>query len=163
VHFSSDHEFPAPPEAVARLLCDPDFHRSFDLPDLSRPGVVLSREDGTARHLRLRYAYIGQLDPIARRLLGNRQLTWLQDLELDKVTTRGTLRFAAESEPKRLFGDAIVALEPTNSGTHRHIAGDLHVRVAVVGGTAERRIVPGLLARLDVEAAALTAALKVPE
>ena len=160
MRFSSDHDFPAPPEAVARRLCDPDFHQSFDLPDLSRPEVVLSSEDGPARHLRLRYEYIGQLDPIARRLLGNRKLTWLQDLELDMATTRGTLRFAAEAEPKRLFGNATVTLEGTDTGTHRHIAGDLHVKVAVVGGTAERRIVPGLLTRLDVEAAALTAALK---
>jgi hypothetical protein len=29
----------------------------------------------------------------------------------------------------------------------------------LVGGTAERRIVPGLVTRLDVEATALTAAL----
>jgi hypothetical protein len=160
VRFSSDHDFPASPEAVAHVLCDPDFHCSFDLPDLSRPEVVLSSEDGTVRHLRLRYEYIGQLDPIARRLIGNRKLTWLQDLELDLATMHGTLRFAAEAEPKRLYGDAIVTLEAIGAGTRRHIAGDLHVRVAVVGGTAERRIVPGLVARLDVEASALTAALK---
>jgi hypothetical protein len=39
------------------------------------------------------------------------------------------------------------------------VAGELFVRVPIVGGTAERRIVPGLVRRLDVEADALTAAL----
>jgi len=33
------------------------------------------------------------------------------------------------------------------------------VRVPLIGGTAERRIVPGLLIRLDVEAATLAAKL----
>jgi hypothetical protein len=161
VKFSSDHEFPAPPAAVATLLCDPDFQKSYDLPDLGRPEVVLHTSDGNARHLRLRYEYLGQLDPIARRLLGNRKLTWIQDLELDLATTRGTLKFSAEAEPDRLYGNAQVALDAVGAdGARRHIEGDLYVRVPLVGGTAERRIVPGLVSRLDVEAAAVTAALK---
>ncbi len=158
--FSTDHDFPAPPEAVAALLCDPEFQQSYDLPDLGRPEVVLHSTEGNTRHLRLRYEYLGQLDPIARRLLGNRKLTWLQDLELDLATTRGTLKFSAEAEPDRLFGNATVTIEAAGSGSRRHMAGDLHVRVPLVGGSAERRIVPGLVARLDVEAAAVTAALK---
>ncbi len=162
--FSADHDFPAPPEAVAAVLCDPDFQRSYDLPDLGRPEVVLDTTDGTARHLRLRYEYLGQLDPIARRLLGRRKLTWLQDLELDLVTTRGTLKFSAEAEPNKLYGNATVTIEPVGTGeSRRHIEGDLHVRVPLVGSTAEKRIVPGLVDRLAVEAAAVTAALKARE
>ena len=37
------------------------------------------------------------------------------------------------------------------------IAGDFRVRVPLIGGTAERRIVPGIMRRLDVEAEALRA------
>jgi hypothetical protein len=67
------------------------------------------------------------------------------------------LTFSAEAAPDRLNGQAALRLVPDgDAGCRRHIAGDLHVRFPVVGGTAERRIVPGLLIRLDVEAAALT-------
>jgi Protein of unknown function (DUF2505) len=140
------------------VLCDPAFQTGLDLPDLSRPEVIASSAGGTTRLLRLRYEYVGQLDGVARRILGDRKLTWLQELRLDTETFQGTLTFAAEQDADRLGGSAdvvITALDDDRS-SRRRIAGDLHVRVPVVGGPAERRIVPGLVRRLDVEAAALS-------
>ena len=139
------------------MLCDPAFHTQLDLPDLSRPEVVASSVDGTTRVLRLRYEYIGQLDPVARKVVGGRKLTWIQELHLDTSSYTGTLSFSAEEGADRLNGDAtvsIVALDG-DARSQRRIAGDLHVRIPLVGGTAEKRIVPGLVRRLDVEAAAL--------
>jgi hypothetical protein len=161
VHFEGVHVFPASGAAVAEVLCDPEFHTQLDLPDLSRPEVVTSTVDGTTRLLLLRYEYIGAVDPIARRIVGNRKLTWMQELRLDTASCSGTLSFSAEQDEKRLNGRASVAITDAGDGTRsrRRIAGDLHVRVPLVGGTAERRIVPGLVRRLDVEAAALSNAL----
>ncbi len=158
MHFEVVHDFPAPGAAVADLLCDPAFHTQLDLPDLSRPEVVTSSLEGTTRVLLLRYEYIGQVDPIARRIVGNRKLTWMQELRLDTQSLTGTLSFSAEQDERRLNGRADVAITPVGDGTRsrRRIAGDLHVRVPLVGGTAERRIVPGLVRRLDVEAEALS-------
>jgi hypothetical protein len=158
VHFEVVHDFPAPAAAVADVLCDPAFHTQLDLPDLSRPEVVTSSVDGTTRVLLLRYEYIGQVDPIARRIVGNRKLTWMQELRLDTASLAGTLSFSAEQDERRLNGRAAVAITATGDGTRsrRRIAGDLHVRVPLIGGTAERRIVPGLVRRLEVEAEALT-------
>jgi hypothetical protein len=156
VHFEVDHDFPAAPAAVADVLCDPEFHAHLDLPDLSRPEVVAHSVDGSQRVLRLRYRYVGQLDPIARKIVGGRDLTWIQELRLDTTTFAGTLSFSAEEEPRRVNGSAdvaIVAVDGTRS--RRRIAGDFHLRIPVVGGTAEKKIVPGLLRRLDVEAEAL--------
>jgi len=158
VHFEVVHDFPATCAAVATVLCDPAFHTQLDLPDLSRPEVVTSSIDGTTARLLLRYEYIGSVDPIARRIVGNRKLTWMQELRLDTRTFTGTLSFSAEQDAKRLNGDATVALTATGDGERcrRRINGDLHVRVPLVGSTAERRIVPGLVRRLDVEAEALS-------
>jgi len=55
-----------------------------------------------------------------------------------------------------------VVLAATATGTRRRIDGEFFVKVPLVGGTAERRIVPGIVTRMDVEAAALTAALNAP-
>lgn len=160
MHFRAEHDFPGSPAAVAEILCDPGFHTGLDLPDLSRPEVVEHTVSGSDRTLRLRYEFVGHLDPIARRLLAGRRLTWIQELRLDTATGRGRLSFAAEAEAKKLYGTATVALAEVGDGrTHRTVAGDLYVKVPIVGGSAERRIVPGLVARLDVEAAALIAAL----
>ena len=158
MHFDLHHDFAAPPAAVAAVWCDPAFHTALDLPDLSRPEVVTDALDGTTRILRLRYGYIGQLDPIARKIVGGRKLTWIQELRLDPTTFTGTLSFSAEEEPKKVNGLADVTITPLEHtavegiGARRRIAGDFHIRIPVVGGTAEKKIVPGLVRRLDVEA-----------
>ena len=164
VQLRARHKFPGTPTAVADILFDPAFHTGLDLPDLSRPEVVEHTENGSERLLRLRYEFVGHLDPIARRLLAGRRLTWLQELRLDRDRGMGRLTFAAEAEPNKLYGSAAVSLVAVDAPdgtacTHRIVEGDLYVKVPLVGGTAERRIVPGLVARLDVEAAALTAVL----
>ena len=157
--FTAEHRFAAPVDRVAALLVDPDFHRSLDLPDLSRPEVLADGGDGDRAHLQLRYEFVGSLDPIAQRILAGRRLTWLQDLDLDRASGRGTLRFAAEAEPKRLHGRADFTLAPAGGGdgdgSVRTLQGELTVAVFGVGGMAEKRIVPGLRRRLDIEAAEL--------
>jgi hypothetical protein len=159
MRFHVEHEFPAPPIAVAEILCDPSFHTALALPDLSRPEVLESTTSAEQRILRLRYEFVGHLDPIARRILAGRKLTWIQELRLDPTTGVGRLAFEAESEPDRLHGSADVRLETIAAGTRRRVDGEFFVKVPLVGGTAERRIVPGLVTRMDVEAAALTARL----
>jgi hypothetical protein len=158
MHFQVEHEFPAPRAEVADVLCDPDFQTQLDLPDLSRPEVVESSIDGTSRLLRLRYEYVGQVDGIARKIVGGRKLTWIQELRLDTETYTGTLSFSAEEDPGRVNGSADVAIVTVDGDTtcQRRIAGDLHIRIPLVGGTAEKKVVPGLVRRLDVEAAALS-------
>ena len=42
----------------------------------------------------------------------------------------------------------------------RALDGDFTVKVPLIGRTVERRLLPGILARLDVEAAALAARLR---
>jgi hypothetical protein len=160
VHFHAEHEFAASPAEVARLLLDPDFHTSLELPDLARPTVVATARDGDGGLLRLRYEYVGQLDPIARRMLGSRELTWIQDLRLDPTAAGGTLSFAAEGDPDRLRGDGRVTIEATAAGSRRRIAGELVVRVPLVGPMAERKLVPGIVRRLDLEAEAVRARLE---
>jgi hypothetical protein len=162
VRFTADHQFSGPVDALAALLLDPSFHTGLQLPDVGLPEVVEAAQQGDEDVLRLRYEYTGQLDPIARRLLGNRKLTWLQEMRLDRGIGTGRLSFHAEADPGRLHGTANVRLEPTDggAGSRRRLEGNLKVAVPVVGGTAERRIIEGLLRRLDVEAKALDLRLR---
>lgn len=155
MRFHAEHQFAAPPRAVARLLVDPAFHRDLRLPDVALLEVSASDTEDGRHRLHLRYEFVGHLDPFARRLLGGRELTWLQELRLDPASGEGRLSFHAERDPQRLRGSAEFAIEPRDGGAVRRLDGELVVAVPLIGSRAERHIVPGLLRRLDIEAWAL--------
>jgi hypothetical protein len=160
VQFEREHEFAATVEQVATLMSDPNFQTMLDLPDLARPDVVAHEVDGTSHRLTLRYEYIGQLDPIAQKVVAGRKLTWVQDLRIDVATGAGTLGFTADGVGGRADGTASVTITATGDGScRRRIAGDFRIRIPLVGGKAERAIVPGLERRLDVEATEVAAEL----
>lgn len=161
MRFDVEHPLPARPHAVADLLVDADFYVTVELPDLAVPEVVTHEPSGERATLALRYKYVGSLDPVARKLIGSRDLTWLQTLTIERAEGRGRLTIVADGAGDRLHADASVVLREAEDGTTvRRIEGEFVVRVPLVGGTAERRILPGVLRRLDVEADALRARLQ---
>jgi Protein of unknown function (DUF2505) len=163
MEFAAEHRFAGSPTAVASVLADPTFYEELELPDLSLDAVLgdgLGEQSGE-RVLVLRYEYTGNLDPVARRLLGGERLTWTQEVRLRPVDSRraktvdGSLVFRAEANPGLLHGDARFSLVDDGIATVRRLEGELVVALPVVGRMAEQRIVPGVLARLDVEAEAV--------
>jgi hypothetical protein len=177
VRFVAEHHFGAPPEAVAAVLADPQFYRTLELPDLSLLEVDGSHggspDDASVR---LRYEFSGDLDAIAKRLLGGARLVWTQEVRLDG-STGGSISFSADANPRLLHGEAAFTLEPADGGgdgddghgpgersdsgqgTIRRVTGELTVAIPGIGGMAERRIVPGIVRRLDVEAEAVRRSL----
>jgi|SRR5579862_609412 len=168
MRFTAEHRFPASPAAVAAILGDPGFYETLELPDLTLLDASGSDEPPSGdRRISLRYEFTGSLDPMARRLLGGARLTWKQEVVIrgEGDDSSGALSFAAEASPRILHGSAEFALTPlqgTVVGCVRHLAGDLVVAVPGLGGRAERRIVPGVLRRLDVEAEAVRSRLGPP-
>ena len=154
MRFQAEHRFHGSVRAVATLLTDPEFYLGLVLPDLGQP-EVLEQRDGDDALLRLRYEFIGSLDPIAVRLLGANRLAWIQEVQVDRAAGSGALRFEAEKDRRRLHGAARFTLRQEQETTVRDFDGDLVVAVPGVGRMAERRIVPGMLHRLDIEAQAL--------
>jgi hypothetical protein len=137
-------------------MCDPSFHTALELPDLSLPEVADEGSDGAVTWLKLRYEFVGNVDAMAKKVIGGRKVTWIQEFRIDHAARTGTLTFAADADPKRLHGSADITFEAVDNGqTRRRVAGELVVRVPLIGGTAERKIVPGVIRRLDVEAEAL--------
>jgi hypothetical protein len=160
MRFAAEHRFHGSPAAVAAILADPGFYAQLKLPDLSQPDVLDQRTEGDTAVLRLRYLFLGSLHPVARRLLGKRQLTWIQEVKVNGVTGSGGLTFQAEADPKRLHGSADFTLQADGQDTVRRLTGELVVAVPVVGARAERQIVAGLQRRLDIEAASLDELLR---
>jgi hypothetical protein len=153
VRFHAEHRFNGSVAAVSALLSEPAFYLDLVLPDLSQPELLEQREDGDSSEIRLRYEFVGSLDPIAKRLIGAGRLAWVQSVRIDRSTGSGSLQFEAEKDPRRLHGKA-------DRGCERRLEGELIVAVPGVGRMAERRIVPGLLRRLDIEAEAVNERLR---
>ncbi len=184
MRFSAEHRFSASQGEVVAVLADPDFYRSLELPDLRllevrhlpaasmfgsrrggdappETGPETEPETGPETGVLLRYEFTGSLDPVALRLLGGTRLTWSQEVHL-RDGEGGWLTFAAESSPRLLHGRADFVLRPDRAragsrarATVRRLDGELTVAIPVVGRMAERRIVSGVLGRLDVEAGAV--------
>ena len=164
MRFEVEHAFDADPASLIAVWLDPEFHLALDLPDVNRPELLNDTTAGSEHTLGLRYQFVGHVDPIVNKLLAGRPLTWRQTLTFDAASGRGTLTVVSEDAGERLTASGQIALDETRDhGTLRTMRGDLRVRVPVVGGTAERRIVPGLIRRLDVEAEALRARLNLRE
>jgi hypothetical protein len=155
MRFQAEHRFHGSPGEVATLLTDPGFYQTLGLPDVSNPQVLESSTGAEQSLLRLRYRYTGNLDATARRLLGKERLAWTQQVTVDHRTDSGELTFQAEADPKRLHGQAHFELRANDGGCVRRLAGELVVAVPMIGSRAERKIVPGVLRRLDIEAQAI--------
>jgi hypothetical protein len=155
VRFHTEHHFSGSKEAVEALMVDPALYLALALPDLSQPEVLERSENGDITMLRLRYNYVGKLDPLAQRLLGSSRLAWIQETRVDRSAGSGVVHFEAEKDPSRLHGSSDFVLTAAEGGILRHLDGELVVAVPGIGRMAERRIVPGLLRRLDIEAQGL--------
>jgi Protein of unknown function (DUF2505) len=162
MRFHAQHRFHGGPDAVFKVLSDPSFYMDLEIPDLSRPEVLEHTSTGDEVGLRLRYEYVGDLDPIVHRFLGHQRLTWIQEVRIDRRAASGTIGYEAEKTPRLLHGDASFVLEPDGDETVRRLDGELVVHVAGIGGMAEHRIVPGLIRRLDIEAQAVNDRLGSP-
>jgi hypothetical protein len=155
VRFYAEHRFHGSVQAVMVLLSDPDFYVGLDLPDVNHPSVLEPRDNADGAMIRLRYEFVGTLDPMARRLIGSRHLAWIQEVRVDRSAGSGSLHFEAEIDSKRLHGAADFVVSTEGNGSVRRLDGELVVAVPGIGRVAERRIAPGLLRRLDIEAQAL--------
>jgi Protein of unknown function (DUF2505) len=152
MRFQTEHRFNGSPGQVADVLTDPRFYETLTLPDVSEPEVLGSSGDGQRSVVRLRYEFVGKMDAMARRLIGTKRLAWIQQVAVERSTNSGDLSFSAEADPKRLHGSAHFELQATDAGSVRRLSGELVVAVPLVGSRAERKIVPGVLSRLDIEA-----------
>jgi hypothetical protein len=162
MHFTTEHRFPGAPEEVAALMIDPAFEAAVDLPDLSTPTVLEHAAQSTsdAGSLRLRYEYIGELDGLARRITAGRKLTLVQLVEFDAAAGPGRYTLEAEADPGRVRGAASITLTQDGAECVRRFDGDFVVKVPLMGGTIEKRLLPGILRRFDVEAEALADRLR---
>lgn len=150
------HRFGASAERVTAALVDPDFAPELvNVLDVGGVEVIDAGRDGTDGWLAVRLTYDGSLDPVAARILGSSNPTWVQTYRVDRSRCTGRLTIEPDHHGSLLTCSAEVAVVDRPDGCERNLRGALSVHVPLLGGRAERALGPAILARIDAEAALL--------
>jgi hypothetical protein len=155
VKLTAIHQFAAAAHAVCDGMGDPDFYAGLQLPDVELPEVISRTGNGDRVDIHVRFTYTGKLDPIARRIVGQDHVEWVQQLDIDREALSCALRVvpALRAIPVSCTGGFV--LRDTDTGSRRTLDGDLRIRVPLIGSRAEKSLAPGIMRRLDLEAEAL--------
>jgi hypothetical protein len=160
VKLSASHPFGAPVAAVCAAMADPEFYAVLRLPDVDPPEVVVRTVNGDRVDIHVRFSYTGKLDPIARRIVGHDHVSWVQRLVTDPAAESCDLSVVPDVGVIPVSCTGTFKLHAADGGQClRVFTGDLRIRVPIIGSRAEKSLAPGILRRLDVEAAALNAFL----
>lgn len=157
--FGIQHTFLAPRAEVLDLVFDPDFNQNLELPDVGPPTLLDQRTVDSTRILITKMHYTGSVDPLLRRLAGS-NLSWTQTLSVDSRTGRGTLEIEPDVLSDRVQIDARIQFDDRDGRCIRNVEGRLDIRIPLVGSSAAKPLLKGILQRLDIEADAINTRLE---
>ncbi len=159
MHFTVTETIAAARDEVVRALGDRDYYASLgDASSSVRAPELLSAstESGSLR-VRVRYAFAGTITGPAAMVVDADKLTWVIETQYDPATHRGTLVVVPDHYEGMLRCHGTLVLAEEDGATVETVAGDLEVKVPLVGRAAEKAILGGLTRQLEVEAVALAA------
>ena len=159
MRLAASHHFAGPVAEVCAAMGDPAFYAVLRLPDVEPPELVSRTVDGARVDVHVRFMYTGKLDPIARRIVGHDQVSWVQQLQIDPVAASAALQVIPAVAMVPVTCTGTFALRTEGDGCVRTLDGDLRIKVPIIGSRAEKSLAPGILRRLDLEAEALNAFL----
>lgn len=155
MQFRVEQRFLASPAQVLALYTDPAFYEDLpDFPKVGRPRLVDRVEQGDRVIVRVHYRFTADLPSAALAVIDPDKLTWIEETTYDLEHATSTSRLLPDHYPDRLTATARTrfGLAPgTADTTVREIAGDLKVRMPLVGGKVENAIVSGLREHLGDE------------
>jgi hypothetical protein len=159
MRLTASHSFTGSVVAVCAAMSDPAFYAELRLPDVDPPELISRTVDGARVDVHVRFMYTGKLDPIARRIVGHDQVSWVQQLQIDPAAASAALQVIPAVGVVSVTCTGTFTLRAEGDGCVRTLDGDLRVKVPIIGSRAEKSLAPGILRRLDVEADALNAFL----
>ena len=153
MRFRIEQRFERSVDDVEAVLCDPAFIDSMaKLPKLGRPQLLEHTDDGGIVHMRIRYAFVGELSSAVRRVVDPARLTWVEDQTTDRRTHQSRFTILPDNYAALLRCDGRFTLTPDGDhGAVRTTDGDIEVSVPFVGGKVERAIVSGLEEHAEAE------------
>jgi hypothetical protein len=162
LRFSFDQVVPGAPGVIVAALIDPAFlARLGELPKLGAPELLDQVRDGERVVQRVRHRFTGALSPAVTRVIDPAKVVWVEEATFDLAARTATFHIVPEHYAGKLRCTGTYTFTARGGSTVRHAAGDLTVRVPLVGRLVERAIVSGLEDHLRAEAALLQEWLEV--
>lgn len=158
------HNFDADPSIVAAVILDEDYQASLDgLGPLSERKVLEqeSLPDGTVRR-RVRCVLDIEVSGVVRKFIGDADPAWIEHAVWHPHEQRWDWTIEPLVAEELLRASGYIEIGASDGGTVRTVVGDVKVRVPVLGGRVEERIVEGLERAYDEEAHALRRQLERP-
>lgn len=151
--FEVRQSFDATAEQVIACYASAELYQQLpDLSKISQPELLERTESGERVTLRLRYRFTADLPTAALAVIDPNRLTWVEHTTYDLAALVATTELHPDHYASKLQASATARFVATGDGAQRILAGDLRVRVLLVGGQVERAIVSGLTEHMDEEA-----------
>lgn len=161
MQFSHNVTYPASFEEVITANYSEEFWNSLtDMPDTATPKMTSHSDDGNTIVCETFWEHTGQLDPMAKALLGGKPLTWVQTATIDRATKTGKIVTVYMEGKIPGTCEAEVTYTEENGQTTRDLKGEIIVKIMMAGPTVEKRLVEAIEIRLGLEAKALIAYLQ---
>ncbi len=137
-----------PPARAVAVYASPSFYESRD--QIAVLGAV-----GHGGAVEVRYKFRGQVSGAVRAVVDPDKLSWLTRLSVMADELRCEWVILPDHYPDRLSSSGRYTFEAEDGGTLVRVEGELQVRVALVGRSVERAIVPGLRNYIQAEVASI--------
>ncbi len=153
MRFAVDEVIAAPPHAVFEALLDPAWYDAAAVLDkLGAPEVLSIEREGDRATTHVRYRFTAPLSPAVTAVVDPARLSWVQVTTYALAARRARFELRPDHYADRLRAAGTIEVDATPTGARRSVAGDLKVRMPLVGGQVERAIVSGLREHLAAEA-----------
>jgi len=158
--FELRHTFACTPERLWEITEAPDFDRRLAAVSQSERELVEDTMRGTQRFMRRRITARRELPAAMKKVTGTEHIAW------DQLTWRqpGSNDLRWEIVPMllkdRFSGSGTTRVIVTAQGCERIIAGDITIRVPLLGSTMEKRIVDDVRESYEKAAAVVREVLK---
>lgn len=160
MQFSHNVTYPADFEKVITTNFSEEFYSTLtDLPETATPKVTSHSDDGTTLVCETFWEHTGQLDPMAKALLGGKPLTWVTTVTIDRASKTGTINTVYMEGKIPGTCEAKVTYSEDGGQTTRDLQGEVIVKIMMAGPTVEKRLVEAIEKRQELEANALIAFL----
>jgi hypothetical protein len=158
VRFQIQQHYAAPVDQVVGLFTDPAFYPTLlGLPKISPPELIEHHRSGDIVEIDLRQRFIGDLPAAALAVIDPEKLSWVQHLEFDLRRASATSVLVPDHYGDRFTCSGRYTFsDDGRQGTVRELAGDVKVRVLLVGGKVEGALVSGLREHAEAEAIVVT-------
>jgi len=144
VRFHMVQPITAPRDAVVAAVADPRLYESMDgMPSLGPPSVIECKQDGDLTRLRIRYSFNGRLSSAARAVLDPAKMTWVVNLDVDRMRYQAQFRMLPDHYADRIRCSGFYRFEATSDTTEQVMDGELAVQALLVAGAIERAILSG--------------------